>query len=71
MIKIRLNEILKERKMLQKDLSDASGLSESSISDLVRGIRSSINLDALEKIMDCLEISDYNEIFEHLEDENL
>lgn len=71
MIKIRLNEILKERNMLQKDLADASGLRESSISDMVRGIRSSINLDSLEKIMDCLEINDYNEIFEQLEDDNL
>lgn len=55
--------------MLQKDLAAASGLRESSVSDLVRGIRTSINLESLEKIMDCLEISDYNEIFEKVEDD--
>jgi len=69
MIKIRLNEILKERNMLQKDLAIASGLRESSVSDMVRGIRNSVNLDSLEKVMDCLEITDYNEIFEKVEDE--
>ncbi|AZU62576.1 helix-turn-helix transcriptional regulator [Bacillus sp. SIMBA_074] len=68
MIKLRLNEILKEREMRQKDLAKASGLRESSISDMVRGIRSTVNLEQLEKVMDCLEITDYNEIFEKVEE---
>ena len=68
MIKLRLNEILKEREMRQKDLAKASGLSESSISDMVRGIRSTVNLEQLEKVMDCLEITNYNEIFEKVEE---
>lgn len=68
MIKLRLNEILKEREMRQKDLAKASGLRESSISDMVRGIRTTVNLEQLEKVMDCLEITDYNEIFEKVEE---
>ncbi len=68
MIKLRLNEILKEREMRQKDLAKASGLRESSISDMVRGIRSTVNLEQLEKVMNCLEITDYNEIFEKVEE---
>lgn len=68
MIKLRLNEILKEREMRQKDLAQASGLRESSISDMVRGIRSTVNLEQLEKVMDCLQITDYNEIFEKVEE---
>lgn len=68
MIKLRLSEILKEREMRQKDLAKASGLRESSISDMVRGIRSTVNLEQLEKVMDCLEITDYNEIFEKVEE---
>ncbi|MFK4312342.1 MULTISPECIES: helix-turn-helix domain-containing protein [unclassified Bacillus (in: firmicutes)] len=68
MIKLRLNEILKEREMRQKDLAQASGLRESSISDMVRGIRSTVNLEQLEKVMSCLEITDYNEIFEKVEE---
>lgn len=68
MIKLRLNKILKEREMRQKDLAIASGLRESSISDMVRGIRSTVNLEQLEKVMDCLEITDYNEIFEKVEE---
>lgn len=68
MIRIRLNEILKERNMKQKDLAIASGLRESSISDMVRGIRTSVNLESLEKVMDCLNITDYNKIFEKVEE---
>lgn len=68
MIKLRLNEILKEREMRQKDLAIASGLRESSVSDMVRGIRTTVNLEQLEKVMDCLEITDYNEIFEKVEE---
>ena len=68
MIKLRLNKILKERELRQKDLAIASGLRESSISDMVRGIRSTVNLEQLEKVMDCLEITDYNEIFEKVEE---
>lgn len=68
MIKLRLSEILKEREMRQKDLAKASGLRESSISDMVRGIRSTVNLEQLEKVMDCLEITDYNEVFEKVEE---
>lgn len=68
MIKLRLQEILKEREMLQKDLARSTGLSESSISDMVRGIRSTVNLEQLEKVMEFLEIVDYNEIFEKAEE---
>lgn len=56
--------------MKQKDLAIASGLSESSISDMVRGIRNSVNLESLEKVMNCLNIEDYNKIFEKVEENN-
>lgn len=35
---------------------------------MVRGIRTSVNLDSLEKVMDCLDITDYNEMFEKVEE---
>lgn len=53
MFKLLLNEILKEREMRQKDLVKASGLCESTICDLVRSINSTVNLEQLEKVMDC------------------
>ncbi|MDR2832259.1 MAG: helix-turn-helix transcriptional regulator [Streptococcaceae bacterium] len=68
MIKLRLEDILKERNLKQKDLARMSGLRESSISDMVRGIRTTVNLESLEKVMNCLEISDYNELFEKVEE---
>ncbi|RWS39052.1 XRE family transcriptional regulator [Bacillus mycoides] len=68
MIKLRLSDILKERDMKQKELAELSGLRESTVSDMVRGIRTSVNLDSLEKVMDCLDITDYNEMFEKVEE---
>ncbi|HFJ9501999.1 TPA: helix-turn-helix domain-containing protein [Bacillus paranthracis] len=68
MIKLRLNDILRERDMKQKELAKLSGLRESTVSDMVRGIRTSVNLDSLEKVMDCLDITDYNEMFEKVEE---
>ncbi|WP_440604621.1 helix-turn-helix domain-containing protein [Bacillus sp. GB_SG_008] len=60
--------MLKERDMKQKELAELSGLRESTVSDMVRGIRTSVNLDSLEKVMDCLDITDYNEMFEKVEE---
>ncbi|MFA1812783.1 helix-turn-helix domain-containing protein (plasmid) [Bacillus anthracis] len=54
--------------MKQKELAKLSGLRESTVSDMVRGIRTSVNLDSLEKVMDCLDITDYNEMFEKVEE---
>ncbi|CAI8861031.1 MULTISPECIES: helix-turn-helix domain-containing protein [Bacillus cereus group] len=68
MIKLRLSDILRERDMKQKELAELSGLRESTVSDMVRGIRTSVNLDSLEKVMDCLDITDYNEMFEKVEE---
>ncbi|EJR89500.1 MULTISPECIES: helix-turn-helix domain-containing protein [Bacillus] len=68
MIKLRLSDILRERDMKQKELAKLSGLRESTVSDMVRGIRTSVNLDSLEKVMDCLDITDYNEMFEKVEE---
>jgi putative transcriptional regulator len=67
LIKLRLSDILRERDMKQK-LAELSGLRESTVSDMVRGIRTSVNLDSLEKVMDCLDITDYNEMFEKVEE---
>jgi putative transcriptional regulator len=68
LIKLRLSDILRERDMKQKELFELSGLRESTVSDMVRGIRTSVNLDSLEKVMDCLDITDYNEMFEKVEE---
>jgi putative transcriptional regulator len=70
LIKLRLSDILRERDMKQK-LAELSGLRESRVSDMVRGIRTSVNLDSLEKVMDCLDITDYNEMFEKVEEKNV
>lgn len=55
-IEIRLKEILKERKMQQKDLAELTGIRPNTISNYCRGFISSITIEHLEKIMDVLEV---------------
>ena len=62
MIELRINEILQERKMNQKDLCELSGLSPTTVSEMCRGVRSTVNLKHLETLIDALEINDFNKI---------
>ena len=62
MIHLRINEILNERHMTQKELCEQSGLRPTTVSEMVRGIRSAVNLKHLDIIMETLDITDFNEI---------
>ena len=57
-VKIHLKEILIDRDMTQKQLSSLSGLRESTISEIARNSKISVNLEHLAKIADALSISD-------------
>ena len=61
-VKIKLKDLLEEKKITQKKLSEMSGVRESTISDIVRGTRTVINFEHLSKIAEALEISDIREI---------
>lgn len=62
MISLRINEILKEKELTQKDICLISGLRPTTVSEMCRGVRTAINLRHLETLMDALEIDDFNEI---------
>lgn len=64
MIRLRVNEILKEREMSQKALCELSGLSPTTVSEMCRGVRTAVNLKHLETLIDALEIEDFNQILE-------
>jgi putative transcriptional regulator len=61
-IRLRLKEVLEERKMSQKELAEVSKVREPQISELVRNVRSSLNITYLQKIADALEIDDIREL---------
>lgn len=61
-LKVRLNEILKERDMTQKELAELSGLRANTISEITKNIRESVNRTHLGKIAKALEIKDPSEL---------
>lgn len=63
-ITIKLKEVLKNKGISQKQLADMTGLHESTLSDFIRGSRTTINKKHLEQIMIALQIIDFNEILE-------
>jgi putative transcriptional regulator len=62
-LKVRLDEILKERNMTQKKLAEISGLRENTISEITKNIRESVNRKHIGKIANALEIKEINELF--------
>lgn len=67
MIRIRLQEILDEREISQKQLAELTKLRPTTISELCNNIRSTINREHLEKVMIALEIESIAEIIEYIE----
>lgn len=67
-VKVKVKEILEERKLTQKKLADISGIRESTISDIVRGSRTVINFEHLSKIAEVLKITDIRDIIDFEED---
>lgn len=54
-IRIRLKELLKERRLTQKELSERTGISRVAISNITRG-PSAIRLESIDAICQALEI---------------
>lgn len=67
-VKVKVKEILEERKLTQKKLADISGIRESTISDIVRGSRTVINFEHLSKIAEALNITDIRDIIDFEKD---
>ena len=63
-VKLKLDSILKNRKMTQKELSEITEIREATISVIVRNRVDKINLEHLATIMTKLNITDFNDILE-------
>lgn len=60
--KIRLEEVLREREMTQKDLHELTGIRPAAISALTRGVIERVNIDHIVRIANALEITDIREL---------
>lgn len=67
-VRVKVKEILEERRVTQKKLAELSGIRESTISDIVRGSRTVINFEHLSKIAEALDITDIRDIIDFEED---
>lgn len=56
-IRIRLRDVLREKNLTQKDLSEKTGIAPSVISGIARGTRESLHLPTIEKIAAFLGVS--------------
>ena len=63
-VKLRVKELLDEKRITQKKLAELAGVRESTISDIVRGSRTVINFEHLGKIATALEISDIRKLID-------
>lgn len=61
---VKLKEVLNERGMSQIELAEKTGLTRTVISEMATNRRTSINREQITKIIQALEITDMNEIFE-------
>lgn len=60
--KIRLEEVLREREMTQKDLHELTGIRPAAISALTRGVIERVNINHIVRIANALEITDIREL---------
>jgi putative transcriptional regulator len=63
-VHLKVKELLNKRGITQKQLSELTGLHESTLSDITRDSRTAINKKHLDLIMKALEVVDFNEIIE-------
>lgn len=72
-IRIRFNELLKERNLTINGLSNLAGVTQSTVNDFFKGVSSNIGVVTLKKLIDGLDmtITDFfdTEIFRNLEQE--
>lgn len=61
---VKLKEVLSARGMSQIELSEKTGLTRTVISELATNRRTSVNREHITKVIQALEITDMNEIFE-------
>jgi len=67
MINIRLKEVLAAKGITQKELAEVTGLRPTTISEMARNNRTTINKEHLESVMKALDVKEISEIIEYKE----
>ncbi|MGZ9516944.1 helix-turn-helix domain-containing protein [Staphylococcus epidermidis] len=65
-LKMKLKDLLSEKKMTQKGLAEITKIRESTISDIIRGNRTVLNFNHISRIASALEIEDIRELMEFI-----
>lgn len=68
-IRNKIRNVLLDKKITQRELSQMTGIRESTISEIVRGTKTVINFEHIGKIATALNITDIRELFEIVKDE--
>ncbi|MEA0556091.1 helix-turn-helix transcriptional regulator [Lysinibacillus irui] len=63
-VRLKLKMVLFERGITQKEVAVGTGLRENVISEMVNNQRKTFNREQVAKVINFLEITDMNEIFE-------
>jgi transcriptional regulator with XRE-family HTH domain len=61
-VELRLDAVLKQRGMTQKELAELTGIRPAAISQICRGFVDRLNLDHIGRIATALEIEDINKL---------
>lgn len=67
MINIKLKEVLAAKGITQKELAEVTGLRPTTISEMARNNRTTINKEHLESVMKALDVKEISEIIEYKE----
>lgn len=63
-VRIKLADLLKDRKMTQAELAKLSEVRPNAISNLCRGYVDRISIEHIEKLCEALQLKDVSELFE-------
>lgn len=63
-VRLKLKMVLFERGITQKELAEKTGLRENVISEMVNNQRKTFNREQVAKVIQYLEITDMNDIFD-------
>lgn len=68
MLRLKLREVMFEKRWNARQLSEATGIRWNSIDDMMENRSKRWTVDNLEKVMKALEIKDVSEIIEYIPD---
>lgn len=69
MLRLKLREVMFEKRWNARQLSEATGIRWNSIDDMMENRSKRWTVENLEKIMEVLELKDISELIEYVEDE--